>query len=103
MQEMNIHPDVDTYSTYILPTFPSVDSARVALKVMAWVYMSVLWYVTEYRCITWDEKDGLFTSEIFFVFVFLAKRRLEVCTETGIPCPVSAPYGKLFMGFILIP
>ncbi|KAI5606873.1 leucine-rich PPR motif-containing protein, mitochondrial [Silurus asotus] len=32
MQEMNIHLDVDTYSTYILPTFSSVDSARVALK-----------------------------------------------------------------------
>ncbi|KAF7710642.1 hypothetical protein HF521_009514 [Silurus meridionalis] len=32
MQELNIHLDVDTYSTYILPTFSSVDSARVALK-----------------------------------------------------------------------
>lgn len=41
MQQLNVHPDVDTYSTYVLPTFPSVDSARVALKVMA------TWYLTE--------------------------------------------------------
>ncbi|KAF5893259.1 leucine-rich PPR motif-containing protein, mitochondrial, partial [Clarias magur] len=32
MQELNVHLDVDTYSTYVLPTFTSVDSARVALK-----------------------------------------------------------------------
>lgn len=34
MQELNVHPDVDTYSIYVLPTFSTVDSARVALKVM---------------------------------------------------------------------
>ncbi|XP_047668228.1 leucine-rich PPR motif-containing protein, mitochondrial isoform X2 [Tachysurus fulvidraco] len=32
MQELNVHLDVDTYSTYVLPTFSSVDSARVAIK-----------------------------------------------------------------------
>ncbi|KAG7334238.1 hypothetical protein KOW79_002645 [Hemibagrus wyckioides] len=32
MQELNVHLDVDTYSTYVLPTFSSVDSARAALK-----------------------------------------------------------------------
>lgn len=35
MQELNVHLDVDTYSTYVLPTFSSVDSARVAIKVTA--------------------------------------------------------------------
>lgn len=37
MQELNVHLDVDTYSTYVLPTFSSVDSARAALKVMTCV------------------------------------------------------------------
>ncbi|XP_051504192.1 leucine-rich PPR motif-containing protein, mitochondrial-like [Myxocyprinus asiaticus] len=32
MQELDVPADVDTYSTYILPCFPSVDSARTALK-----------------------------------------------------------------------
>ncbi|XP_062852053.1 leucine-rich PPR motif-containing protein, mitochondrial [Trichomycterus rosablanca] len=32
MQELNVTLDIDTYSSYVLPTFPSVDSARVALK-----------------------------------------------------------------------
>lgn len=42
MQDLNVHLDVDTYSTYVLPTFSSVDSARVALQVMAYVYTSGL-------------------------------------------------------------
>ncbi|XP_060781602.1 leucine-rich PPR motif-containing protein, mitochondrial [Neoarius graeffei] len=32
MQDLDVHLDVDTYSTYVLPTFSSIDSARVALK-----------------------------------------------------------------------
>ncbi|KAF4090159.1 hypothetical protein AMELA_G00048750 [Ameiurus melas] len=32
MQDLNVHLDVDTYSTYVLPTFSSVDSARVTLQ-----------------------------------------------------------------------
>ncbi|XP_066534859.1 leucine-rich PPR motif-containing protein, mitochondrial [Hoplias malabaricus] len=32
MQELDVLPDVDTYSGYVLPTFPSVESARAALK-----------------------------------------------------------------------
>ncbi|KAL7890234.1 hypothetical protein AOLI_G00024920 [Acnodon oligacanthus] len=32
MQELDALPDVDTYSNYVLPTFPSVDAAQAALK-----------------------------------------------------------------------
>uniref|UniRef100_A0AAR2K645 Leucine-rich PPR motif-containing protein, mitochondrial n=1 Tax=Pygocentrus nattereri TaxID=42514 RepID=A0AAR2K645_PYGNA len=32
MQELDALPDVDTYSNYVLPTFPSVDTARTVLK-----------------------------------------------------------------------
>ncbi|XP_030626301.1 leucine-rich PPR motif-containing protein, mitochondrial [Chanos chanos] len=32
MQDLDVLPDVETYTTYILPAFPSVDSARTALK-----------------------------------------------------------------------
>ncbi|KAJ8418453.1 hypothetical protein AAFF_G00141620 [Aldrovandia affinis] len=32
MQELGVLPDVDTYSTYVLPTFSSVESARSALQ-----------------------------------------------------------------------
>ena len=42
MQELDVLPDVDTYSNYVLPTFPSVDTARAALKVIA---LSVCMYV----------------------------------------------------------
>lgn len=38
MQELNVNLDIDTVSGYVLPTFPSVDSARSALKVSGvWV------------------------------------------------------------------
>lgn len=57
MQELNVNPDVDTYSTYVLPTFPSVDGARVALKVMACAYVSVLGMQPNGD--TWNEKDNV--------------------------------------------
>uniref|UniRef100_A0A8C1VUH7 Leucine rich pentatricopeptide repeat containing n=1 Tax=Cyprinus carpio TaxID=7962 RepID=A0A8C1VUH7_CYPCA len=34
MQELGVASDVDTFSIYILPSFPSVDSARTSLKVI---------------------------------------------------------------------
>ncbi|KAJ8248315.1 hypothetical protein GJAV_G00240690 [Gymnothorax javanicus] len=32
MQDLDVQPDVDTYCTYVLPSFTSLDSARSALK-----------------------------------------------------------------------
>uniref|UniRef100_A0A9J8AUF6 Leucine rich pentatricopeptide repeat containing n=1 Tax=Cyprinus carpio carpio TaxID=630221 RepID=A0A9J8AUF6_CYPCA len=34
MQELGVASDIDTFSIYILPSFPSVDSARTSLKVI---------------------------------------------------------------------
>lgn len=63
MQELGVHPDVDTYSTYVLPAFSSVDSARDALKVTAYVCAR---HGTQYpkMYITWNEKDT-YTSRDF--------------------------------------
>lgn len=34
MQDLDVSPDVETLSNYILPVFPSIDAARQALKVI---------------------------------------------------------------------
>lgn len=33
MQDLEVAPDVETISTYVLPVFPSIDAARQAFKV----------------------------------------------------------------------
>lgn len=33
MQELEVVPDVETISTYVLPVFPSIEAARQAFKV----------------------------------------------------------------------
>uniref|UniRef100_A0A8D3DLY9 Leucine rich pentatricopeptide repeat containing n=1 Tax=Scophthalmus maximus TaxID=52904 RepID=A0A8D3DLY9_SCOMX len=38
MQELSVSPDVDTFSKFILPAFPSTEAARQALMVMSCVY-----------------------------------------------------------------
>lgn len=34
MQDLDVPADVDTFSNYILPSFPSVNSARTSFKVI---------------------------------------------------------------------
>lgn len=34
MQDLDVSPDVETLSNYILPVFPGIDAARQALKVI---------------------------------------------------------------------
>uniref|UniRef100_A0A672N9T6 Leucine rich pentatricopeptide repeat containing n=1 Tax=Sinocyclocheilus grahami TaxID=75366 RepID=A0A672N9T6_SINGR len=57
MQELGVASDMDTFSIYILPSFPSVDSARTSLKVIALdMCVFLLFYVTvlkHFGLITW--------------------------------------------------
>uniref|UniRef100_A0A671LHS3 Leucine-rich PPR motif-containing protein, mitochondrial-like n=1 Tax=Sinocyclocheilus anshuiensis TaxID=1608454 RepID=A0A671LHS3_9TELE len=57
MQELGVASDMDTFSIYILPSFPSVDSARTSLKVIVLdMCVFLLFYVTvlkHFGLITW--------------------------------------------------
>uniref|UniRef100_A0A8C1LUT4 Leucine rich pentatricopeptide repeat containing n=1 Tax=Cyprinus carpio TaxID=7962 RepID=A0A8C1LUT4_CYPCA len=45
MQELGVASDVDTFSIYILPSFPSVDSARTSLKVIVLDVCVACWFI----------------------------------------------------------
>uniref|UniRef100_A0A8C1VVK5 Leucine rich pentatricopeptide repeat containing n=1 Tax=Cyprinus carpio TaxID=7962 RepID=A0A8C1VVK5_CYPCA len=45
MQELGVASDVDTFSIYILPSFPSVDSARTSLKVIVLDMCVACWFI----------------------------------------------------------
>uniref|UniRef100_A0A9J7YGB7 Leucine rich pentatricopeptide repeat containing n=1 Tax=Cyprinus carpio carpio TaxID=630221 RepID=A0A9J7YGB7_CYPCA len=48
MQELGVASDIDTFSIYILPSFPSVDSARTSLKVIVLdICAFLLFYVSK--------------------------------------------------------
>lgn len=55
MQDLDVSPDVETLSNYILPVFASIDAARQALKVIhksVWGFLFV----------------GLFVLFVFFMW-----------------------------------
>uniref|UniRef100_A0A671S2L4 Leucine-rich PPR motif-containing protein, mitochondrial-like n=1 Tax=Sinocyclocheilus anshuiensis TaxID=1608454 RepID=A0A671S2L4_9TELE len=45
MQELGVASDFDTFSIYILPSFPSVDSARTSLKVIVLDMCVACWFI----------------------------------------------------------
>lgn len=47
MQELGVPADVDTFSNYILPSFPSVDSAHTSFKVIMLDMRMVCCYCSE--------------------------------------------------------
>uniref|UniRef100_A0A9J8BIM1 Leucine rich pentatricopeptide repeat containing n=1 Tax=Cyprinus carpio carpio TaxID=630221 RepID=A0A9J8BIM1_CYPCA len=55
MQELGVASDIDTFSIYILPSFPSVDSARTSLKVIVLdICAFLLFYVSVLKpFLTW--------------------------------------------------
>lgn len=61
MQDLDVSPDVETLSNYILPVFPSIDAARQALKVIhksVWGFLFVglfgFFHVTSFHlCLFW--------------------------------------------------
>lgn len=85
MQALDVSPDVETLSNYILPVFPSIDAARQALKVIhksVWGFLFVglfgFFHVTSFHlCLFWFKVvwDFFFVVLVFRMQASLWSRR----------------------------
>uniref|UniRef100_A0AAR2JM86 Leucine-rich PPR motif-containing protein, mitochondrial n=1 Tax=Pygocentrus nattereri TaxID=42514 RepID=A0AAR2JM86_PYGNA len=90
MQELDALPDVDTYSNYVLPTFPSVDTARTVLKVIA-LSMRV--------CVKERAKEYLLTCVHICCRMLAVQWTLLVSSSSFPNIDLGAFRGSLIVGF----
>uniref|UniRef100_A0AAY4D0N3 PROP1-like PPR domain-containing protein n=1 Tax=Denticeps clupeoides TaxID=299321 RepID=A0AAY4D0N3_9TELE len=50
MQQLEVMPDVETYSNYVVPAFPNMDAARAALQVKRGLIVAALIYINMSFC-----------------------------------------------------